>query len=436
MSQGHNDATCSTHAVANCWRELLFLMHGIRIKQDVLQSKVLEMMERQIDSPTIKLQESGCTIEQIKTALASGEINMQVKHNDLSYGIIVRQRKIPGGFMVQSQNKVRDLHEFLQVCNTACAILLVSLSDGRTNFAHFVAASGSEADEEKAISEQKKNPYTFQTIDSSPIPETEIMAERVQKFLLTLPEIVYARVVDPKTSKPHIYGIQAENRLDQNAIYYDNISEAETFIPILKVSNIFKAKSKRIMALLSREAAAQVNMCYLSCLLILDLFISARFQVVTPLDTPQQPRSLGPTPETVEFLRSLGMDVKGADEDGKTPASTVDGSGQKSVKDEAGQIGGVGVVIQETKNKDMEIIQIVPGGPAHLSGVVRIGDIVESVDGLFVSGPSKFLQKYFSSEITLKLRAEQGLSFLMSCVSFWEKAALTSPSVLFGMEQL
>jgi C-terminal processing protease CtpA/Prc len=106
------------------------------------------------------------------------------------------------------------------------------------------------------------------------------------------------------------------------------------------------------------------------------------------------------------------------------------------VKDEAGQIGGVGVVIQETKNKDMEIIQIVPGGPAHLSGVVRIGDIVESVDGLFVSGPSKFLPTYFSSEITLKLRAEQGLSFLMSCVSFWEKAALTSPSVLFGMEQL
>ncbi len=74
------------------------------------------------------------------------------------------------------------------------------------------------------------------------------------------------------------------------------------------------------------------------------------------------------------------------------PVSSMERDGTSSSQagpagpDAHGPIGGVGVVIQETKNKEMEIIQIVPGGPAHVSGIVRIGDMVESVDGLFVSG--------------------------------------------------
>jgi hypothetical protein len=265
MRQGHNDATCSAHAVANCWRELLKLMHGISIEQSVLKSKVLEMMAKQIDGPKKKLHASGCNIEEMKKALVSGEIQrLEVEHKGLQYIITVRQCEINGGFIVQGQKKVRDLHEFLQVCNTACAILLISLPDGREEFGHFVAASGSEADDKKAISGQKKNPYIFKIIDSSPSPETEIDAERVQKFLLTLPEIVYAEFVDPKTSITHIYATQQleeHEQSDQYTQYYDESerSEAEKFIAILKYSETFKIKSKRLLALLSREAAAQVN---------------------------------------------------------------------------------------------------------------------------------------------------------------------------------
>ena len=110
---------------------------------------------------------------------------------------------------------------------------------------------------------------------------------------------------------------------------------------------------------------------------------------------PSQSKSQQPQPQQTQQAQQQQSIPSPAPVKATGPATSLERDGgavQKPTKDESGQIGGVGVVIQETKSNDMEIIQIVPGGPAHLSGVVRVGDIVESVDGLFVSGACSLMK--------------------------------------------
>ena len=50
----------------------------------------------------------------------------------------------------------------------------------------------------------------------------------------------------------------------------------------------------------------------------------------------------------------------------------------------AAKQGGIGVVIQPNNEGQMVIVRLVPNGPADLSGKVRPGDLLVSVDGMQV----------------------------------------------------